>query len=154
MSEQVFLTKHKQQELEQELVYLKTEKRSEILERLAFAKSLGDLSENAEYHSSKEDQGKNEARITQIEAILKDAVSVEVNTDGTIGLGSQVVVIKQGSNEEKTYTLVGREEADLSAGKMSADSPMGMQLMTKKQGDMITVTTPRGETSYIVASVS
>ena len=64
------------------------------------------------------------------------------------------MVIKQGSNEEKTYTLVGREEADLSAGKMSADSPMGMQLMTKKQGDMITVTTPRGETSYIVASVS
>jgi transcription elongation factor GreA len=148
-----FLTKEKKQELEKELLFLKTEKRSEILERLAFAKSLGDLSENAEYHSSKEDQGKNEARISQIEAILKDAIIVEANTDGTVGIGSTVELTKKESGDVKTYQIVGSEEADLSAGKMSFDSPIGKAVMDKKKGDEVSVTTPKGETIYIIKGV-
>lgn len=150
---QIFLTREKKKELEGELTYLKTEKRSEILDRLAFAKSLGDLSENAEYHSSKEDQGKNEARITEIEHILKYAVMVEANTDGTIGLGSLVVLTKKDTGEERTYTIVGAEESDVLAAKMSFDSPIGKAVMDKKQGDVVKVETPKGEVTYTITSV-
>lgn len=150
---QEFLTESKKTELENELRNLKTTVRSEILERLAFAKSLGDLSENAEYHSSKEAQGKNEARIGQIEMILKNAVMVEVNTDGTVGLGSVVILAKKDSGQEKSYTIVGNEEADLSAGKLSYASPIGAAVMDKRVGDVAVVTTPRGEIQYEIKKV-
>lgn len=148
-----FLTKEKKEELENELETRKGEKRQEILDRLAFAKSLGDLSENAEYHTSKDDQGKNEARISQIEAILKDAVVVEANTDGTIGLGSTLTILHIDKKNEKKYQIVGKEEADFSMGKISFDSPIGSALMDKKTGDIISVKTPRGETKYKIISV-
>lgn len=153
METQEFLTQEKKISLEKELQELKTTVRSEILERLAFAKSLGDLSENAEYHSSKEAQGKNEARISQIEYILKNSVVVEANTDGTVGLGSTIILIKKDSGAEKTYQLVGNEEADFSAGKISFESPIGSAVMNKKQGDEVSVQTPRGETVYSINSV-
>lgn len=149
-----FLTPEKKAELEKELTFLKTEKRAEILERLAFAKSLGDLSENAEYHSSKEDQGKNEARISQIEAVLKDAVIVEANTDGTIGFGSTVTLNKKEGGDSYTYQIVGSEEADFSVGKIAFDSPIGIAVMEKKVGDKVTVKTPKGETVYVITSVT
>lgn len=153
MKEQEFLTLDKKKELEAELDHLKTVVRADILARLAFAKSLGDLSENAEYHDSKDSQGKNEARISQIEHILKNAVVVEANTDGTVGLGSTVVLVKKDSGEEKTYQVVGNEEADFSTGKISFESPLGSALMDKKQSDEVGVTTPRGEVTYIINQV-
>lgn len=153
METQEFLTQEKKEALEAELENLKTVVRSDILERLAFAKSLGDLSENAEYHSSKDAQGKNEARISQIEYILKNAVVVEANTDGTVGLGSTVVLVKKESGEEKTYQIVGNEEADFSSGKISFESPIGGAVMEKKKGDMINVETPRGVTEYEIKTV-
>ena len=153
METQEFLTQEKKTELESELQNLKTTVRSEILERLAFAKSLGDLSENAEYHSSKDAQGKNEARISQIEYILKNSIVVEANTDGTIGLGSTVVLVKKDSGDEKTYQIVGNEEADFSAGKISFESPIGAAVMDKLQGDTISVQTPRGITEYEIKEV-
>ena len=153
METQEFLTEEKKTELENELENLKTTVRANILERLAFAKSLGDLSENAEYHSSKDAQGKNEARISQIEYVLKNAVVVEANTDGTIGLGSTVVLIKTQTEEEKTYQIVGNEEADFSAGKISFESPIGMAVMEKSKGSIISVETPRGATEYKIKSV-
>lgn len=146
-----FLTQEKKQELEQELEFLKTTKRSEILERLAFAKSLGDLSENAEYHSSKDAQGKNEARISQIEAILKDAIIVEANTDGNIGIGSTVVLDKNG--EEKTYQIVGNEEADFSTGKISFESPIGAAVMGRQEGEEVIIQTPNGEVKYHIKKI-
>jgi len=153
METQEFLTQEKKTELEQELDHLKTTVRSEILDRLAFAKSLGDLSENAEYHSSKDAQGKNEARISQIEHILKTAVVVEANTDGTVGLGSTVVLFKKDSGEEKTYQIVGNEEADFSSGKISFESPIGAAVMEKSQGTVVSVETPRGTTEYTIKLV-
>lgn len=153
METQEFLTQEKKTELELELQNLKTTVRSDILERLAFAKSLGDLSENAEYHSSKDAQGKNEARIAQIEYILKNAVVVEANTDGTVGLGSVVVLVKKGSGDEKTYQIVGNEEADFPSGKISFESPIGAAVMGQKQGAMVSVETPRGITEYQIKLV-
>jgi len=149
-----FLTLEKKQGLEIELELLKTIKRQEILDRLDFAKSLGDLSENAEYHNSKDDQGKNEARISQIETILRDAVVVEANTNGVIGLGSIFVLVKNKTGEEKTYTLVGNEEADFSNGKISFTSPIGFAVMDKEQGSGVIVETPRGATKYTIKKVN
>tara|TARA_B100001179_G_C18540888_1_gene381539 strand:- start:330 stop:815 length:486 start_codon:yes stop_codon:yes gene_type:complete len=153
MQEQEFLTLEKKESLEQELEFLKTEKRSGILDRLAFAKSLGDLSENAEYHSAKEEQGKNEARISQIETILKNAVIVEANDDGQIGFGSTVVLEKKDTQEEKTYQIVGNEEADFSAGKISFESPLGSALMGKQKKEEVTITTPKGDTLYFIKEI-
>lgn len=153
MNEQEFLTTEKKKELEKELQFLKTEKRSEILERLAFAKSLGDLSENAEYHSSKEEQGKNEARISQIEEILKRAVLVKANKDGIINFGSMVTLVKKNTREEKSYQIVGNEEADFAAGKISFESPIGAALMNQKKGKEVIVQTPKGEIVYKIKEV-
>ncbi len=153
MNEQEFLTKEKKSELEKELLYLKTDKRQSILDRLTFAKSLGDLSENAEYHTSKDDQGKNEARISQIEAILKDAILVEANTDGIIGLGSKVLLLHIDKKIKTEYQIVGKEEADLSIGKISFDSPIGESLIDKKSGDIFSVETPKGKTNYKIINV-
>ncbi len=152
--EQEFLTKEKKQELEQELEYRKTEKRKEILDRLSFAKSLGDLSENAEYHTSKDEQGKNEARISQIEFILKNAVVVSGSDDGSVALGSEVCVEHLERGTEYLYTLVGNEEADLAEGKIAFSSPLGEALMNGKEGDTVEVSTPRGVTQYLIKKVS
>lgn len=153
MEIQEFLTQEKKEELEAEMEKLKTSVRADILERLAFAKSLGDLSENAEYHASKDAQGKNEARISQIEHILKNSVVVEANTDGTVGLGSHIVLVKKETGDEYTYQIVGNEEADLSAGKMSFESPIGAAVMNTKKDDEVSVETPRGKTVFVVKSV-
>jgi len=153
METQEFLTQEKKGSLENEIQNLKTTVRADILERLAFAKSLGDLSENAEYHASKDAQGKNEARIAQIEYVLKHAIIVEANTDGTIGIGSNVVLIKKDSGDEKRYQIVGNEEADFSAGKISFESPIGSALMGKSEKESISVETPKGVNQYIISSV-
>lgn len=150
--EKELLTKEKKQALEIELEYLKTTKRQEILDALSFAKSLGDLSENAEYHTSKDNQGKNEARISQIEAILKDAIVVEANTDGIIGIGS-MVTLKKESGDEVVYMLVGNEEADFASGKIAFTSPIGAAILDKREGDTVMVETPRGTTHYHIISV-
>ena len=148
-----FLTQEKKEELENELKYRKEEKRQEILDALAFAKSLGDLSENAEYHTSKDNQGKNEARISQIETILKDAIVVKGNDDGTIGLGSSVVLFNLEKETEKRYLLVGNEEADFSAGKIAHTSPIGAAIIDKRIGDIVSVETPRGVTKYEIKEI-
>ncbi|MDD3693914.1 MAG: transcription elongation factor GreA [Candidatus Pacebacteria bacterium] len=153
MRQQDFLTKEKKKELEKELEYLKSDKRKEIIDRLAFAKSLGDLSENAEYHDAKEEQGKNEARITQIESILKSAVTITKKNDGFIDLGSTVFLLKKGAKDICEYQIVGNEESDFSLGKISFESPLGAALMGKKQGDKITVSSPKGETIYNIKDV-
>lgn len=149
-----YLSKEKFDELEQELHMLKTVKRKEIAEALEFAKSLGDLSENAEYHSAREEQAKLEERIAQIEYVLKHAQVVERPSDGTISVGSMVVIQKIGETNTRTFQIVGSEETDMLAGKISYKSPLGRALSGKKKGDTITVTTPKGEMEYEILSVS
>ncbi len=154
MEEKEFLTKEKYEELKRELEYRKGEKRQEILDRIAFAKSLGDLSENAEYHDAKDEQGKNEARITQLEYILKHSVIVEGGDGDQVELGSKVVLFHRGKEVEKEYQIVGKEEADITLGKIGFDSPLGSVLMGKRKGDLVKVETPRGIVEYELRAIS
>ena len=152
-NEAVHISASKKTELEEELTHRKENLRPDILEKLQYAKSLGDLSENAEYHSAREDQGKNETRIKQIECILKNGVITEKKNDGTVGLGSEVTIEKQGGTEI-TYTIVGSEEADMSRQLLSHTSPLGQALLTKTEGESISITTPKGEVSYTIKTIA
>jgi len=142
-TEKEYLSREKHEELKQELEFLTHIRRKEIAEALEAAKSLGDLSENAEYHAAREAQAGVEERISVVEEILKNAVIVtsKHKTD-TVGVGS-VVTVKKGK-EQKTYTVVGSEEADITAGKISNKSPLGLAMLHKKKGDQFNYTTPAG----------
>ena len=150
-----YLTLEKKTLLEAELKNLMSVRRKEIADALEYAKSLGDLSENAEYHQAREDQANCEDRITHIEQILKNAVIMDDNhATGVVSVGSTVTVTKKGSKEEKTFAIVGSEEADSISGKISNESPLGEALLGKKKGDKVTVHAPKGDVEYtIVATV-
>lgn len=149
-----YLTLEKKNLLEAELTTLKTVRRKEIADALEYAKSLGDLSENAEYHQAREDQANCEDRITHIEQILKNAVIMETHSTGVVSVGSTVTVQKKGSKEEKTFAVVGSEEADSISGKISNESPLGQALLGKKKGDKITVHAPKGDMEYTVIATA
>ncbi|OGI92456.1 hypothetical protein A2933_02260 [Candidatus Nomurabacteria bacterium RIFCSPLOWO2_01_FULL_46_18] len=149
-----YITKEKKQELELELVNLKGPKRKEIIESLEYAKSLGDLSENAEYHQTREDQGKLEARIAQIEQILQNSEVISRAGGEIVDIGSFVTMQKEGGKGEKTYQVVGALEADTVSGKISNLSPIGLAMFGKKKGDKISFKTPSGETvNYKITKV-
>lgn len=149
-----YITEEKKKMLEVELEDLKGPKRKEIIDSLEYAKSLGDLSENAEYHQAREDQGKLEERIAKIEHILKTSTIVSKHTGETIQVGSSVVVEKEGKNDKKTFQVVGSEEADMALGKISNRSPFGEALFGKKKGDDVSFKTPNGVVNYKIISVS
>ena len=156
-----YITEEKRKALEAELADLKGPKRKEILKGLEYAKSLGDLSENAEYHQAREEQGKLEARIAKIEQILKSSETVRGGGGETVEIGSKVVVRKGGSKGmsaskagDKTYVIVGSEEADMAAGKISNRSPLGTALFGKKKGDSVSLKTPNGDVDYKIINVS
>lgn len=148
------ITAEKKAELEQELVHLKTVVRPAIGERLQAARALGDLSENAEYQSSRDEQGKNEGRIQQIEAILKYGKVIERSGSDKVELGATVVVKKVSDGTEKTYQIVSDTEADITANKISTSSPIGSVMVGKQAGQTFTFETPRGATEYEIISVS
>jgi transcription elongation factor GreA len=149
-----YITEEKRKALEIELKELKGPKRREILENLEYAKSLGDLSENAEYHQTREDQGKLEERIAKIEEILQSSEVVSGGGSEEIEIGSKVIVLKDGENKERNYQIVGSEEADMTQGKISNRSPFGMALFGKKKGDTISFETPNGKVNYKIINVS
>lgn len=151
--EKEYLTQEKFNELQMELHDLKTVKRKEIAEHLEHARSLGDLSENAEYHEAREDQAQVEARILQLETILKNAVIVKHASGDIVEIGSEVVVTKEGENTPNTFTLVGSEEADISVGKISHNSPLGGALFGKKKGETFEFQTPKGTVKYKIVDV-
>ena len=136
-------------ELEAELEELKG-RRSEVAEKIANARDYGDLSENAEYDSAREEQGLVESRDAAIEDILQHAEINKARKSSTIKVGS-TVVLKNGS--VVTYRIVGPVEADPLEGKISNESPIGAALMGKKEGDKVTINTPKGETTYTVKEV-
>ena len=147
-----YLSKEKHDELNEELEFLMHVRRKEIAEALEAAKALGDLSENAEYHSAREAQADVEERISIIEEILKSAIIVrgKHKTDA-VDIGS-IVTIKRGK-ETKTYTIVGSEENDVLAGKISNKSPLGESMMGKKKGDTFICVTPKGEESCQILEI-
>lgn len=150
-----YLTKEKFEELERELNYLKTTRRTEIAEQLEYARSLGDLSENAEYQEARELQAATEERIRKLESLLKSAEIVSDTHKGSeVGLGSTVVVQKEGETEKHRYQVVGSEEADMQNRKISHLSPLGEAMMGKKKGEAFTFTTPSGgKMTYKIISI-
>lgn len=153
MSEKHYLTEEKLKELKNELDFLKTTKRKEIAEDLEYARALGDLSENAEYHAAREMQATVEDRIAKLEDILKNAEILKVTHSDTVRVGSTVVLVKTKDKSEKTFTIVSSEEADTAKGKISNLSPLGKELMGKKKGDTFILTTPGGAVDYKIISV-
>lgn len=152
---QEYISKEKKAELEAELAHLKNVRRQEIADAIAYAKSLGDLSENAEYHQAREDQAWAEDRINQIEHILRTAFVVvdSKKKPTTVAVGSTVVIQKKGDKQKREIKIVGGEEADVATGKFSVHSPLGAALIGKAPGDKATVTTPKGETLYSVLEI-
>ena len=148
-----YITKEMKETLEAELKDLKGPKRRKILDSLEYAKSLGDLSENAEYHQTREDQGKLEARIQKIEQILRSSQVISGGGGDIIKIGSKVIVQKEGIKEEKTYQIVGSEEADMALGKISNRSPFGEALFGKKKGESISFNAPNGTVNYKIISI-
>ncbi|MSR76009.1 MAG: transcription elongation factor GreA [Candidatus Ryanbacteria bacterium] len=141
------------EDLEKRLKNLKTTRRVQIAERLEFAKSLGDLSENAEYSEAKEEQMVNEAEVAKLEDILSRA-SVISNTDSSeIRLGSNVKCRKIGNGDEQ-FMIVGREEANPLKGKVSNESPLGKAFLGKRKNEKVLVSTPRGQIEYSIIEIA
>lgn len=151
----MYLTQEGKENLIKELEDLKGPKRQAIAKRLKHAIEMGDLSENADYKSAKEDQGFLEGRIQEIEAILKVAEVVEKNTDnnGEIGIGSKVKVQESGFPPE-LFIIVGVKEANAASGKISYESPMGSALIGHKKGEIVKVITPGGNLLLEILEVS
>ncbi len=146
-----YLTPERLEELKKELNELKTAKRDEVAERLKRAKELGDLSENAEYMEAREEQTQVETRIVELEDMIKNA-SVITHTNGNKAqIGSTIEVERDG--KKMTYMIVGPNEADPLAGKISNESPMGKAFLGKTTGELVKVKTPGGEATYKLLSV-
>jgi transcription elongation factor GreA len=137
-------------ELETELAELKS-RRGAIADKIAEARDYGDLSENAEYDSAREEQGLVESRIAEIEDVLLNAEIIAASRSTSVKLGSKVE-LKTGA-KTVAYHVVGPVEADPLAGKISNESPIGLALMGKKIGDIATITTPKGSIEYEVVKV-
>ena len=153
MEEINYITEEKKQALIAELNHLKNVTRKEIKESLNDAKALGDLSENAEYHQAREDQGKTEDRINQIEYMLQSAVIIKKHSSSKVEIGTTVVVKKDGSKENITYTIVGAEEADITKNKISNKSPLGKALFGKIKSNVVSITTPKGLAKYTIIDI-
>ena len=154
MDTQAFLTPEKFEELKKELDHLKTVRRKEVAESLEYARSLGDLSENAEYQEARDMQAAIEERIGYLEKTIKEAKIVAHEKHGdVVGLGSNVSIQKDKDKEKREYTIVGSDEANIHEHKLSYLSPLCEALMGKTKGDEFTFDTPAGKQKYKVLKV-
>lgn len=142
--------------LEAELKQRQQVERPRIIQAIAEARALGDLSENAEYHAAKEAQSLNEGRIMELESLIGRADIIDVSKLGgdTIKFGATVTLIDDDTEEQKLYQIVGEPESDVKSGKVSIGSPIARALIGKKVGDSVQVNTPGGGKSYEVVSVA
>lgn len=147
------ISKEKHDALVAELHLLKTTKRKEIADALEFARSLGDLSENAEYKEARDHQADLEDRIVEIEEVLASASIVGVHSKTEVSVGATVVIVKKGTKTAQEYHLVSPSEADTLAKKISYESPLGSAMMRKKKGESFTFTTPKGKVEYMVQEI-
>lgn len=148
-----YLTEEGLRKLEKELSLLK-EKRRQIADRIEKAKELGDLSENAEYHTAREEQGFTEGRIVDIERLIKGAIVVQKNGRVTsVNLGCKIKV-RDESGKEKKFEIVGINETNPIAGKISNESPIGRAFMHKKVNDQVEIDTPKGKIKYTILKIT
>jgi transcription elongation factor GreA len=139
------------EELKAELAELEGPRRIEMAERIRVARELGDLKENADYHTAKDDQSLMETRIKRLQARLRNAVVVEASEGGdAFAFGRTADVLDESKGETVTWTLVGSTEANLAEGKLSAESPIGQALMDTAVGATVEVETPRGTKTFKV----
>ena len=154
-SQEIVVSQEKFDEMIKELEHLKTVRRTEIAKNLEYARSLGDLSENAEYQEARDLQAATEERIKKLEELLKNT---KIVTDGKkkneVSFNTKVSIKKQESDEVHEYTIVGSEEADMRLKKLSHVSPLGSALMGKKKGDIFTFDTPAGKQTYVIEKVA
>ena len=153
---EVLLTQEGFNKLEEELEYLRTEKRAEVAERIKVALGFGDLSENSEYDEAKTAQAENEAKIADLENKIRYAKIIdesEIDTK-TVQVGNVVKVYDMEFEEEETYTIVGSTEVDLSQNKISNESPMGAALLGAKKNEIVEVNAPAGVMKYKVLSIT
>lgn len=140
--------------LDQELKTLKTVERPSVIRAIADARELGDLSENAEYHSAREKQSFIEGRIKELEGTLSLAEVIDpTRLSGAIKFGATVTLVDEDTDEERTYQIVGEAEADIENGLLNMRSPLARALIGKDEGDSVEVKTPGGDRSYEVVSI-
>lgn len=148
-----YLSQEKFEELKKELDYLKTTRRKEIAESLEYARSLGDLSENAEYQEARDLQAATEERIKKLETILQTAKIVSPKKGDAVTIGSHVSIQKEGDKDLHKYEIVGSEEANMIERKISHLSPLGEAMMGKKKGEKFSFETPNGKQHYKISEV-
>jgi len=150
----VYLTAEGVNNLRQELDHMVNVKRPALAERLHKAIQQGDLSENADYITAKEEQGFLEGRIQQIEAMLLRAVIIQEDSPSdVVALGNHVTVVEEGTEEPETFQIVGPAEANPTNGKVSNESPLGRALLGHQTGDVVTVEAPRGEIAFQITAI-
>ncbi|WP_026906287.1 transcription elongation factor GreA [Paucisalibacillus globulus] len=150
-----YMTHEGKEKLEKELLFLKTERRQEVVERIKVARDFGDLSENSEYDAAKDEQAFVESRIAQVEKMIRNAVIIENDNQNPdmVSLGKSVTFMELPDGEEETYTIVGSAEADPFEGKISNDSPMAKSLLGHEIGEEVAVTTPGGDIQVKILKV-
>jgi transcription elongation factor GreA len=150
------LTVQGAERLHEELKRLKGVDRPKVIQAIAEARAHGDLKENAEYHAAREQQGFIEGRIQDIEGKLSNAEIIDVtkvNGGGKVIFGATVVLSDEDSGNEVTYQIVGEDEADIKAGRISVNSPIARGLIGKMEGDSVAIRTPAGEKQFEIIAV-
>ncbi|MEZ5594081.1 MAG: transcription elongation factor GreA [Gammaproteobacteria bacterium] len=156
MSNKVPMTAQGAQKLRDELQELKTTARPNVIAAIAEARAHGDLKENAEYHAAREQQSFIEGRIKEIEYKLSNAQVIDINKlpkTGKVVFGTTVLLINEDTGEEARYQIVGEDEADIKAGRISVNSPIARALIGKEEGDVAHVQAPGGEKSFEIVEV-
>ncbi len=152
MAEKQYLTQERFDELKQELEMLKTQKRREIADALKLAKEYGDLSENSEYAEARQEQAQVEARIFELDDILKKASIIKAAEGGAVvGVGSRLTVKKSG--KEFQYWIVGSNESKPEEGRISNESPIGRAFLGRRAGEKVNVATPVGTVEYEITKI-
>lgn len=153
--QRVPMTKEGSEKLREQLAYIKGEKRMKIINAIEEARAHGDLSENAEYHAAKEDQGMNEAKIKDLEDKLARSQVIDPATieSDKVVFGARVTLIDAETEKEVTYQIVGEDEADIEAGKVSVTSPIARSMIGKEEGDIAIVRAPGGEREYEIQAI-
>lgn len=149
-----YITPEGFEKITEELRILKYVRRKDIASKIERAKELGDLSENAEYQEAKDEQAFTEGRILELETLLNTATVVSAPTAGTkqVSIGSKVTVKQNG--DERVYAIVGANEADPAAGKISNESPLGRSLIGRQVGESFEVQVPKGTVTYTVVEIA
>lgn len=155
-NKQIMLTDEGLLKLEQELENLRTKKRKEVAEKIKVARGFGDLSENSEYDAAKEEQAQVEARIVQLENMLKNAKVIDHDDIdlNVVSIGTRVTVYDEEFEEEQEYSIVGSTEADPDMFRISDESPVGRALIGRNIGDIVDVETPGGVIKFKILSIN